>query len=111
MQRDGIVDLRANAHPAEVCTQCVALRDANDVLVVDVPSVRYRVRRPDDFSQVLMIELSVIVRGVALAPIGPLVKIAKLDQQDRGLNLIQAKIAADDGVVILGVASMRAQNL
>ena len=52
----------------------------------------------------------VVVRGIALPPLGPAIQILQLHAQHRGLQLVDAKVTADEGVVVLRLAAMHPQH-
>src|SRR5215472_234168 len=79
MERDGIVDLRADAAFLEMRSEPVAVRGANDELVIDVPAIGRLRRQRDVFEKASLAEQRSIVGGVGAAALGPAVDIRRLD--------------------------------
>src|SRR5438045_8284318 len=113
VDRHGIVDLSADAALAEVRSERVtpAASDADRVGVKDVtPLVGGDLRR--DHARTLE-ALVVHVRELP-PPSVPLLELAQLDPQDRGLDLVEPRVVADDRVVVargLAVLAERAKLL
>ena len=106
MQRDRIIDLRANAAPGEKRAQLIAPLAADHILIENVPPARRRFRGPEFARKSRPCKRRTVERGVTPPPLGPAVEIAELDPQHRGLQFIDAEIAADQRVVILRLAAM-----
>src|SRR5262245_47725965 len=92
-------------------SKLVATLGADHVLIEDVPSpARYGGNRHELLELCSGDRLGVVSR-VALARGRPVVEILELDDQYRGLQLVEAEIAADHGVVVLRLPTMHAQDL
>src|SRR6185312_8517696 len=111
VQRHGVVDLGADAAGHEVLAQQIAVAYADDVLIEDVPHTLHHPRRLDGLAQSRVVESLVVDDGIALAPAAPRIEMLQLDVEHRGLDFIDAEIAADVRVVVLRLAAVYAQNL
>ena len=65
----------------------------------------------DRIAQLRSGESRVVESRVVLAAGGPGIQVLQLDVQDGGLDLVDAEIAADEGVVILRLAPVDAQDI
>src|SRR5256714_8092545 len=101
MDRDRVVDLRADAAVAEILPQVIApaTGHADRVRVKDVPP-RFRGDLRDDHTDVAQ---PLVVHPSELSPtVVPLLELAELDAEDRRLDLVESRVVSDDGVVIAG---------
>src|SRR2546421_5080663 len=111
VERDRVVDLGADLGPAEVLPEVVPPLRPDDVLVEDVAIARRHPRRPKAIGEARLLERRLVDAGVRLATSRPPVEVLELDEQDRGLHLVEAEVAADDEMVVLGLAAVDSQDL
>ncbi len=102
MQRHGVVDLTADLPGSQVLDELIAARHPDDVLVEDGFAVLADLGRLNDGT----LELFRVVGGVLAAGLGPGVQVRQLDQQGGGLDRVQAEVAADVLVIVLGLAAV-----
>ena len=111
MQRHGIINLSTNATLGQRRAQRVAMAHSNDILVVNVPRAGCGdSRRGNVVSFSAARESGVVKRCIALARRSPGFKMRKFDVEHGSLNLVEAKIAADDTVVVLRFAAMHSKD-
>ncbi len=63
------------------------------------------------FPQLGPAERTVVERGVTLPGSAPVIEMLELDVQHRRLQLIDAEIATDEGMVVLGLAAVHPQDV
>src|SRR5882724_2414516 len=110
MQRDGIIDFRADARLRQKSTQGISIGDADDVLVVDMPHAWHRLRQSDCPREPGPIKGRIVESGVPPARGAPRIEMRQFYVQNGGLNLIESEVAADERVMILRLAAVNAQN-
>src|SRR6185503_11732141 len=100
VDRHGVMDLRADAALGEMRTQRVApaTGHADRVAVEDVAPTG----RDLGCDDVGAGEELVVSDRDRLAARVPLVEVAELDAEDRGLDLVEPRVVADDRVVVAG---------
>ena len=109
MQRHGVIDLRADALLAKVGTELVPIRDPDHILIVDVAVARTS-GRCDDLSGAGLGERLVIISRVPLPGPVPILEVGELHVQHRGLDFVDAEVAPDDRVVVLGLTAVHAKD-
>ena len=111
VQRHGVVDLGADACGHEVLAQLVPVARADHVLIVDVAHALGGTRRLDRLARDRPARKARVVEGgVALPARAPVIQMLQLHVEHRGLDLIEAEIAADERVVVLRLAAVHAQD-
>jgi len=88
----------------------IAPLGADHVLIVDVPTARQRSRRPHRWRELRARERRRVALRVALPRRAPRLEVRQLDVEHGGLQLIDTEVAADEGVVVLRLAAMHAQD-
>ena len=111
MQGDGIVDLSANLGGGQVRSEGISLAvgDANDVLVPDMPAAGVGLRQGDDVSQPTAGEQIGISARVPLTVRCPGIKVGQFDPQDCRLKRVESTIDADHFVVVTRLHAMHPQ--
>ncbi len=112
MQRDGVVDFRAYVLPLQMLEQRITTVDAEDELVVNVAVARHFI---GELYQPIVgktgrLEHAPITGGVRLPAGRPLVEVAQLDGDDRGLERIETEVAAEDGVIVFRFGTVHAKD-
>jgi len=117
MERDGVVDLRADFALGEELTQAVAARGADDVLMPDVSGARNLVGQDDavggiraGFDETRRMKERVIAAGDGAAELVPAVDVLELDGEDRTLEAVHAGVPSDFVVIVAAAHSVLAQH-
>src|SRR5213595_1998043 len=110
VQRDGVVDLRTHPGLPEVLLEVVPARGPNHILIEDVAMAVQRARRSHVIADARLPERGRVVPGVFLTTGRPPVQMLELDEQDGGLQLVEPEVAADDEMVIPGLAAVDSQD-
>src|SRR5271166_932375 len=117
MERDGVVDLRADFALGEELAQAIAARGADDVLVPDVMAARNLVGQHNSvggigagLDQSRGMKEGVIAAGYGAAELVPAVDVLELDGEDGALEAVHAGVPADFVVVIAAAHSVLAQH-
>ena len=92
--------------------------DADDELIVDVavaePNARVDFGREGQATvtrEAASLEQLDVTRGVFLASLRPVVEMRELHVEDSRLDRVEAEVAADQTMVVLGLRSVDAENL
>lgn len=109
MERDGVIEFAADSGPDQVFAQFIPARASDRVLVEDVTAVGVHVRRLDLIDSGLGKE-GVIAGGICDSPVDPLIEVFEFDAEDGGLECIEARVDADDLVVVLGLHAVDAED-
>src|ERR1044071_1756208 len=111
VERDGVIDLRADAVSLEVFEQRVAalFGDADDVLVEDVARARQHVRRRDYACEPGFADEARVDFGPLASRVRPTVEVREFDAEHGGLEGVEAAVEADLVVVVLGRAAVDAE--
>src|SRR5437773_11056021 len=100
MERHGIVDLGPDAETVQVPLERIALRRADDELVVDVTAIRRLDWQGDDAVQARLAKQFAVARGVPPPSFGPRREVRRLDSKHRGLQPVHPEIPANQLVVV-----------
>src|SRR6266850_1924501 len=106
VKRHGVVDLRAHVGLAQVVFEIVPPLRPNDVLVEDVAIAGQRARSGHVIAEARLLKRRRVKAGVRLPTLGPPVQICELDEQDGGLELVEAEVAPHDEMVVPGLAAV-----
>ena len=117
VQRDGVVDLRADFAGGEEVAQRVAAGGADDVLVPDVLAAGNLVRQDDavdgvgaGFGESRGAKEGVVAPGDGAAGLVPAVDVFELDLEDGALEAVHAGVPADLVVVVAAAHAVLAQH-
>ena len=117
MERDGVVDLRADFALGEELAQAVAAGGADDVLMPDVAGAAHFLRKYDavggigaGLDQSRGMKERVIAAGDGAAELVPAVDVLELDGEDGALEAVHAGVPADFVVVVAAAHSVLAQH-
>src|SRR5262245_54247645 len=109
VQGHGVIDLRADSALTQVGTQAIPVRYTYHVLVVYMAVARTS-GRCDDLGNSCTGERAIVIGSVALPCAMPFFQVPELHAQNRRLNLVDAEVAADHRVVVLGLPAVHAQD-
>ena len=110
MKRHRIVDLGPDATRLQVRAKPVALRDANDELVVDVPAPLGFDWQRDAAAETRGGKQLAVRGGIRAAPLVPPRQVRQLHAENRGLQRIHPEISADCLVHVLRMGAVIAQK-
>jgi len=107
VEGDRVVDLAADVVVVEMLAQGVAISGhAHDVLVVDM---KFTIIGDMRLDHALDVEMGVVIGGVLLTAFVPGIEMGQLDAENGSLHGIQAEVAADHLMVVLGMGAVVAQ--
>ena len=117
MERDGVIDLRADFALGEELAQAIAAVGADNVLMPDVAAAAHFLRKYNavdgiraGFDQSRGMEERVIAAGDGAAELVPAVDVLELDGEDGALETVHAGVPADLVVVVAAAHSVLAQH-
>ena len=113
VERNGIVDLRADAARGEVLPQGVALatRCADHKLIPDMPAAGFVSGHGHVAGEIILGEELLVAGGVDLSRGGPGIKMRQLHAEHRGLQRVEATVDAHNLMVVARLHAVHAEEL
>src|SRR5260370_685863 len=110
VERDRVIDFGPDTLLAEKLPERVPLMNPNDVLIEDMTLVRHGPRSDDAAREPRRGKFAIVICCLSFPPRRPTVQVFQLDAQDRRLQLIDAKISADQRMKIFRLAAVNAEH-
>src|SRR5688572_2616543 len=107
MERQRIIDIRTNTFLREMAPQRIAaVRNANNVLIISMPSAQPLDGHHHVLANIALGEETIVVRRIRSSPLGPAIKVRKLDPKHGPLEPVEPGIQSDILVKILLLRAM-----